>query len=66
MDLSPEDNSIADGRVYTTTYGYDGSSTRIASISESDGTRVAFTYQQIGGEYRVASLTQTSAAARCG
>lgn len=44
VDLSPEDGSVTDGYVYTTTYGYDGSSNRIASVAQSDGTSLAFTY----------------------
>ncbi|HEY9105798.1 MAG TPA: hypothetical protein VIN58_03895, partial [Roseateles sp.] len=44
VDLSPEDNSISDGRVFTTTYTYDGSSKRIASIMQSDGAKLGFTY----------------------
>lgn len=60
LDLSPDDNSVADGKVFTTTYGYDGNSARVASIAQSDGSRVAFTYQQVGGDYRVATIAQTS------
>lgn len=44
MDLSPEDNSTADGRVFTTTYTYDGASKRIASITQSDGAKLSFSY----------------------
>ncbi|WP_394539177.1 deaminase domain-containing protein [Lysobacter enzymogenes] len=60
LDLSPDDNSVADGKVFTTTYGYDGSSGRIASITQSDGAKVAFGYQLIDGQYRVVSIAQTS------
>ena len=57
MDLTPADNSIADGKVYQTTYAYDGTSKRIASITQSDGTSVAFTYVDTGGGvYKVASV----------
>ncbi|RZF29098.1 LysM peptidoglycan-binding domain-containing protein [Paraburkholderia sp. UYCP14C] len=58
VDLSPEDNSISDQRVFTTTYTYDGASTRIASINQSDGSQVAFTYQLVDGEYRVATIAE--------
>jgi len=59
-DLTPAGNSITDGKVYTTTYAYDGTSQRIASISQSDGTSVAYTYQLVGSDYRVASVVDAS------
>jgi YD repeat-containing protein len=43
VDLSPADNSIADGKTFVTTYTYDGTSKRIAAITHSDGTTVSFT-----------------------
>jgi hypothetical protein len=54
MDLPPQDNTVADGNVYATTYAYDGASSRITSISRSDGTAVSFTYTLDSGVYRVA------------
>ncbi|PZE12972.1 hypothetical protein DMX10_13465, partial [Pseudomonas sp. 57B-090624] len=59
-DLTPSDNSIADGKVYTTTYGYDGDSFRIASVSQSDGTTASFTYVLVEGQYRVRTVTDAS------
>lgn len=61
VDLTPQDNSISDGKTYVTTYTYDGTSKRIASIGQTDGSLVSFTYQQLGGRYLV--RTQTIATA---
>src|SRR5690606_20425498 len=57
-DLTPEDNSVADGTTYVTTYTYDGASNRIASIGQTDGSLIAITYDTSG---RVETLTQTVA-----
>lgn len=57
VDLSPGDNSIADGKAYHTTYTYDGASKRIASITQTDGTQLAFTYIDVGGgTFKVATV----------
>lgn len=58
VDLTPGDNSVSDGATYVTTYTYDGTSKRVASISETDGSQVAIAYD---GSGRVTSLTQTVA-----
>jgi YD repeat-containing protein len=58
VDLTPEDNSVADGKLYFTAYSYDGDSKRIAGILESDGAQAAFTYQQRGASWVVATVTQ--------
>lgn len=55
--LSPEDDSIADGRHYTTRYRYDGDSTRIAGITHPDGSQISFVYQETDGTWRIASIT---------
>ncbi|MGD7134360.1 hypothetical protein ACQCSP_22620, partial [Ralstonia pseudosolanacearum] len=42
---------------YDTTYSYDGTSTRVTGVTQSDGTTLAFTYVLVNGDYRVASVT---------
>jgi YD repeat-containing protein len=64
-DLTPTNTS--DNRFYVTGYTYHGTSTRIASILQGDGTTggvayASFTYQQVGSTnvYQVASVTDSS------
>ncbi|MDP9912417.1 YD repeat-containing protein [Variovorax boronicumulans] len=57
VDLSPDDNSVSGNDVYVTTYTYDGNSQRVASVTQSDGTALSFTYVQVGGTYKVATVT---------
>lgn len=56
VDLSVDDNNIVDGRVYTTTYLYAGSSKLVSSISQTDGSLLQIGYD---GANRVASVTET-------
>jgi YD repeat-containing protein len=55
VDLTPADNT--DARSYTTTYGYDGTSNRIATLTQSDGTSLSFTYIAAGATYKVSQMT---------
>lgn len=57
-DLSPGDNSIADGRVYTTRYSYVDASKYLAAVEQPDGSRLSFSWTPTGdGGYRVDSIT---------
>jgi YD repeat-containing protein len=47
-DLTPADGSIADGVVFVTNYAYEATTARIASVTQSDGTSVFFTYGAAG------------------
>ncbi len=57
VDLSPEDNAVADGKTFTTSYTYDGASKRVASITQSDGSKISFTYVLVNNAYRVQNTT---------
>ncbi|MES2443102.1 MAG: hypothetical protein V4574_09750 [Pseudomonadota bacterium] len=58
-DLTPGDNSIADAVTYTTTYSYEGSSARVESITQSDGSSLTVAYDAT--THKVTQLTQTVA-----
>lgn len=53
VDLSPQDNSTADGDIFVTTYGYDTQG-RVNSISNTDGSALTITYRTDG---KVKTLT---------
>ncbi|MEH3047773.1 hypothetical protein [Sphingomonas adhaesiva] len=57
VDLSPQDNTIADGKTYVNTYGYD-TGNRVNSITQSDGSAMSVVYD---GSGRVTTLVQTVA-----
>ena len=54
-DFTPNDQSITDNEYYEVTYTYDGSSNRVATISQSDGSLLTIAYD---GSDRVSSLTE--------
>ncbi|OHX13374.1 hypothetical protein BI347_07510 [Chromobacterium sphagni] len=60
-DLTPTDNSIADGQAYTTRYRYDGASQRLASIQQDDGSRLDFGYVLVGSDYRIQTVSDVRA-----
>jgi YD repeat-containing protein len=57
VDLSPEDNDISDENVYVTSYTYEDTSRRVATISQTDGSALTFTYELIDQKYRVRTYT---------
>ncbi len=57
VDLTPADNVVADGKTFTTTYSYvDATSRLVSSVSQSDGTRVDFTYELVAGAQRIKTV----------
>lgn len=60
-DLTPNNNSIADGAAVTTTYTYSGSSKRVVRISQTGGGQLDIGYTLVGSTYRVTSLSQITA-----
>ena len=58
VDLTRQDNCIADGKTYGTSYTYGGDSSDVAAILESGGAHALFTYGQIGGLWALAGMTQ--------
>jgi YD repeat-containing protein len=59
VNIDPADNSKTTGANYTTTYTYEGTSKRVASIAQLDGSLLEFVHTLMGSEYRVTKLTQT-------
>ncbi|ELV8803545.1 LysM peptidoglycan-binding domain-containing protein [Vibrio vulnificus] len=57
VDLTPADKSIADGKVFTTTYTYqDANSHLLKSIQKSDGNRIDLAYQTVDGKVRLSRI----------
>src|SRR5215467_4462937 len=59
-DLSPEDASIADGNTYVVNYTYDGTSKRVASLTQTDGNNLTFTYEAAGATFRLKTYTDAA------
>jgi YD repeat-containing protein len=59
IDLSPNDFTVGSGATYTTNYTYVGNTKLVASISQTDGSRIDIGYD---GSNRVTSLTEVVAA----
>ncbi|WP_374428136.1 LysM peptidoglycan-binding domain-containing protein [Ideonella dechloratans] len=54
VDLTPD--NTADAVVYQTTYTYDGTSTRVKTLTQTDGSALTFSYVQVGSDYRIQSV----------
>jgi YD repeat-containing protein len=57
IDLTPSDNTILDGAVYSTTYTYHQDSSRIATISHSDGSYTEFDYIEHNSKWYVNQIS---------
>ena len=57
VDLSPADNSIADGKTFTTTYAYVGSTKQLQSVTQSDGSSLTFGYVANDPTFKLQSVT---------
>ncbi|MBV9695015.1 MAG: RHS repeat protein [Alphaproteobacteria bacterium] len=58
-DLTPNDSSVTDGIKVVTTYTYDGTSDRVAKITQTGGGELDITYTQLGsGAYAVATVKE--------
>ncbi|WKB51634.1 LysM peptidoglycan-binding domain-containing protein [Eleftheria terrae] len=57
VDLNPEDNSVADGKTYVTTYTYvDATSDRLDTLTQTDGSKLDFDYDASG---RITAVKET-------
>lgn len=56
VDLTPADKSIEDGHVFTTTYTYQGTSSLIESVTQSNGSVVTLSYQDVEGQTRLSTI----------
>jgi hypothetical protein len=52
---------VADAKAVVTTYIYDGTSKRVASIAQTGGGSLTIGYTLVGADYRVTSYSQTIA-----
>ena len=58
-DLSPKDSSIADGQFHSVRFTWDdslGPSRRLAGMQQSDGVQAWFSWVQVDGQWRLASM----------
>ena len=56
-DLSPADNSIADGNVFWTSFSYEDGSKRVSRVAQQDGSSLDITYILVGDQWRVSRTT---------